>query len=354
MDQEIRMDLLDLAREAGLNPKKTASTHGGEYHSACPNSSCPDSGGKDRFIIWPNKPAKNCVGQYMCRQCGKNGHPTSGDTIQFCIEFLNMDFRSAVEYLRISLPETTLISDWRSCPAPATLTPPNSVWIARAEEIVSIGEHYIQKNRPILEMLAARGLPEEAVRRYRIGYLPESIMDERTLWGLPSSKDEEGQEKKLWLPRGILIPSFDGGKVVRIKVRRTDWTSRDKVGKYIRLSGGMNGLNIVGDLKKKAMVVVESELDALALHWAAPDLIVAVSVGSNTANPDNVVDRWARKCPNLLVCYDNDDAGLAMWKKWERLYPNAVPFPTPVGKDVGEAVQVGLDLRTWIINRIGV
>ncbi len=44
------MNLLDLASLAGLNPKKVASTKGGEYHSACP--SC---GGRDRFILQPEK-----------------------------------------------------------------------------------------------------------------------------------------------------------------------------------------------------------------------------------------------------------------------------------------------------------
>ena len=40
------MEILKLAFQDGLNPKKVAATNGGEYHSPC-----PECGGKDRFII---------------------------------------------------------------------------------------------------------------------------------------------------------------------------------------------------------------------------------------------------------------------------------------------------------------
>ena len=332
------MDLIDLAREAGLNPKRVASTKGGEYHS-----SCPDCEGKTRFVIQPHFKAKNCEGRYFCRQCD-----AGGDSIQFCMEYLDKDFRSAVEYLHLSLPEKTLIPDWRGRSTPEVLNPPKESWSTRAEEIVQLGEYYIQKAPAILEMLAKRGLPSEAVKQYRIGYLPEAVFDDRSIWGLPSVLDNESKEKRLWIPKGIVIPSIDGGVVVRIKIRRTDWASGDRFGKYIRLSGGMNGFNIVGNHNKKVMIVVESELDAFALHFSAQDLIVAVSAGSNMANPDNVVDHWARRCSRLLICHDNDEAGLAMMRKWARDYPNATPFPTPVGKDVGEAVLLGFDLCSWI------
>ena len=51
------MTLLELTRQAGLNPKWVASTAGDEYHSACP--SC---GGTDRFYIQPNKQMAKCLG----------------------------------------------------------------------------------------------------------------------------------------------------------------------------------------------------------------------------------------------------------------------------------------------------
>ena len=56
------MDVLDLARELGLSPKRSSSTHGGEYKSKCPK--CQE--GRDRFCIWPNQEPS---GRYWCRVC---------------------------------------------------------------------------------------------------------------------------------------------------------------------------------------------------------------------------------------------------------------------------------------------
>ena len=71
--------LIELIQSAGINAKKTSSTKGGEFHSAC-----PDCGGRDRFTIWPE------IGRYWCRQCKK-----SGNAIQFCRDFMGMSFQEA-------------------------------------------------------------------------------------------------------------------------------------------------------------------------------------------------------------------------------------------------------------------
>jgi len=44
------MTILDLLEQDGIEPKKVASTHGGEY-----SSSCPLCGGEDRFRYWPEQ-----------------------------------------------------------------------------------------------------------------------------------------------------------------------------------------------------------------------------------------------------------------------------------------------------------
>lgn len=89
------MTLINLAQERGLNPKFAAYTQGGEYHSPCP--SC---GGRDRFVMQPNKQMKNCVGSYFCRQC-----TTKGDSIQFCIDHLGLTFKEAIDRIGIEIPK---------------------------------------------------------------------------------------------------------------------------------------------------------------------------------------------------------------------------------------------------------
>jgi DNA primase len=110
----------------------------------------------------------------------------------------------------------------------------------------------------------------------------------------------------------------------------------------------MNGLNIIGDTRQPAMIVVESELDAYAIDYVAHDIVCAVAVGSNIKNPDNITDLYAKKTARLLICHDNDIAGVQMLKKWKHLYPHARAFPTPIGKDIGEAIQQGLNIQEWL------
>jgi len=98
------------------------------------------------------------------------------------------------------------------------------------------------------------------------------------------------------------------------------------------------------------MVVVESELDAYAIDYVAHDFVCAIAVGSNIKNPDNLTDRLAKNAKSLLICHDNDEAGQKMLIKWQRLYSHAIGYPTPLGKDIGEAVKQGFNIREWLLH----
>jgi DNA primase len=331
---DLNVGLLDLVKEIGLESKKSSSTNGGEF-----SSPCPDCGGHDRFRMWPNQRAKNCVGTYWCRQCGKYG-----DAIQFAIDFFGLSFKDAVTKIGTKVPAAR---DYRSkversFVAPK-LTPPSERWSQRALDFVSWAHDQIQNMPEILLALEKRGLPPEAIRLNRIGYCDRNIFVNPDEFGMIS-------DKKLFFPQGIVIPSLEpSGQVVRLKIRRTKWTREDQLPKYWAVRGSMNGLNIIGDVRNSTVVVVESELDAFALHHSAGTLLFTIAAGSNTKNPDNVVDYWAGR-RRLLICHDNDEGGLAMNDKWRRLYPHSLSTPVPVayGKDIGEAVQQGLNLKAWV------
>ncbi len=337
----LKMCLLNLIEEVGINPRWVASTNGGEYHSACPKC-----GGKDRFFIQPTKQMKNCIGYYRCRKCD-----CSGDTIQFAIDFLRMDFKQAIERIGITLPKRSYFSN----PIKKTFTPRmvntiNSKWQEKANVFVEWAQKNIWNKKNILKMLNKRGLPEAVVSKYKIGWCPQDLWRNKQDWEISFDKDTNS---KLWLAQGIVIPSLEkNGKVQRIKIRRTSWKPNDTIGKYIAISGSMNGLSIIGDTKKEVMIIVESELDAYAVHNAVGDFAFVIAVGSNIKNPDNVTDYFAQNKSTLLICYDNDSAGMIMLDKWKKLYSHAQGTPTPIGKDVGEAIQQGLDLRSWIITKL--
>lgn len=334
------MGLLEFAKEIGLDPIKVASTCGGEWHSACPKC-----GGEDRFIIQPVRRMKNCEGFFQCRQC-----EVHGDSIEFCKLFFGMSFKDAVEKVN-GAGATIALNPIRSNKLKAydKLRPPSKKWQERALSFVNWANAELLKHDDVIVMLAKRGIDKAAIDQYKIGYCSQEFFCPRDDWGLLPDKNDNGEDRKVWLPIGIVIPAIErDGSILRLKIRRTSWQPDDRLPKYIAISGSMNGLNIVGDANKGLMAVVESELDAFALHHACSDLLFCIAIGSNNKDPDNVTDYYAKN-KRLIVIPDNDEGGETMRKKWTQLYAHARSLPTPIGKDVGEAVQQGLDIRAWLL-----
>ena len=337
------MILLELARDKGLVCKRVASTNGGEYES-----SCPACAGKDRFRIWPSTIQKNCQGRYWCRnpECKKEG-----DSIQFCIDFLGMSFQEAVTRLGVTLPEKRIRKlKIKSEPVPALINAPSATWGKCALAFVEWASAQIVENPEVLAYLETRGISLETVVRYKLGWCPQDLNRSRAVWGLEEILKDNGCIATLWLPKGIVIPTIEpSGKVSRIKIRR-DYAVDGK--KYIIVPGRQNGLNIVGNKSNKMLIVVEAELDAYAILQAVGDIAFVIAVGSCALNPDNVSDYYAKNIQHLFICHDNDDAGKKMFEKWKKLYPHAKAYPTPIGKDIGEAVQNGLALRAWLLKAV--
>lgn len=329
------MVLLELAQKIGLQPKKVSGMHGGEFKSACP--SC---GGNDRFILHPFKKIGKCNGTYWCRQCGKKG-----DTIQFARDFLGLSFQAAINRIGIS------IQDYRKEKIKPRklfhsikIRDTNELWNKKITRLTEWAHEQLLVCSDAINFLLKRGVTISMMKKYKIGLIPRTIYCQKSDWGLPNETDS----KKLWIPSGIVIPTWLDKKVVRLRIRRMDWKPDDKIGKYIVLPGSTNAFCKLGDLSNELMIMVESELDAYALHAAVSDLALVVAVGSNIANPDNITDLLAKR-KNLLICHDNDKGGMVMTEKLKRLYPHAQIYPTPYGKDVGEAVERGLNLRIWIL-----
>lgn len=337
------MSLIDVAQEIGLDFKKVSGTDGGEYHGPCP--AC---GGIDRFIMHPNKKKNKCDGAYWCRQCGIHG-----DSIQFCREFHGMSFEDSAKHVNANIEKNATVFRPKKevLFMPIELINPSDKWSLRADLFVLVAQQEIHKNPEAKSWLNQRGISEEAVNKYRLGWNPEETFQDRDDWGLEYEETEDGKFRQVWISEGLVVPIIDrnSGKVIRIKIRRARWVDGDVWPKYVAVSGSMNGLSIIGDTNKDIMVVVESELDALAIDHAVGDKVFVVGIGSNIKNPDYVTDFLAKQKPILLICYDNDEAGTKMLAKWKKLYLHAFGYPTPIGKDIGEAIERGLDIRNWIL-----
>ena len=346
--------LLDLAIEKGLSPVRVSNTEGGEYHSACPLC-----GGKDRFVIQPYKQGTRCIGRYFCRQC----KPKGGDTLSFCIDIMGKTYQEAEQIVGVN----TLKSHNKSFTSSnffhkqikkelAPLNKPPDLWIEKASELIDLCHKNLLQHEASLKYLCNRGVTLEAVNKYKIGLCLQDQYPVRSSWGL-----EEEPLKELWVPVGIIIPTIEpSGVIVAIKVRCRNYKKDDKYPKYVAIPGSAKGLRFYGNKKLDVMIIVESEFDAIAIDASAGDIAFAIAVGGCTKNPDNVSDYYAKNKKHVLVFPDNDldNTGQKMSDKWQKDFDSIriengltplKPCLAPNGKDIGEYIQQGGDLRSFIL-----
>ncbi len=348
------VDILALFQAHGLHPVKVTAV---EW-----SSPCPACGGRDRCRIWPEDNAGR--GAYWCRQC-----EASGDSIQFLRDYENLSYQEACQRVGVpavagsSLPRLDRgrgreVAPFSSAPTP----PPSEVWAAKATAFVGWAHEHLLANPEQLAWLAARGLPLEAVRRYKLGWNPGQdgktcLIRPRKAWGLPpvekTNKDgTKTQKSTMWIPRGLVIPHLDAqGAVRRVRIRRPE-ADRERFlpeTKYFVVPGSSMDALILGH-ESRAKIVVESELDGFMLHHQVGDLAGVVAVmTAQVKELDAVVHGALESALCILVALDFDKAGAEGWPRWEKSFPRAVRWPVPVGKDPGEAFEQGANLRAWVL-----
>jgi hypothetical protein len=197
------------------------------------------------------------------------------------------------------------------------------------------------KARPWLN---ARGLKDETIEECKLGLNPQKSFPSRESWGLETViKEETGKPKKLWLPRGIVIPCYRRGELVRLRIRRPVDDP-----KYYIVPGSANTPMLLGH-GQRSLVIVESELDAMLVYQEAGDLIDVIALGSAQVRPDKQTQNHLLRYELMLIALDTDEAGAKeSWGWWDKHYSQAKRWPIVLGKDPGEAYGKGLDIRMWI------
>ena len=345
------MDILTLANQK-TQLKRTAATHGGEW-----TGPCPGCGGRDRFHVWPEKAdskRSERIGVYWCRSCGK-----SGDAVQFLVDFEGISYREALQSLGVSdpsrsnhdygtprAPKPTARMSNRPDPAINDVQAPaqSDTWLEKASKLVEHAEVELKNNDFVIKWLKKRGISKKTASGMRLGWLGEDRWRARSLWGLPEQLKDDGTPKKLWIPAGLVIPMIDSaGRIRRIRIRR--WS--DKEPRYYVLPGS-SMICMAHGLPARAVVVVESELDAILLAEVADDLAAVVALGSATAKPGKELLDQIAECAVVMVALDADRAGAEAMRWWKTALPRSKRWPVPSGKDPGEAYAAGVDLRQWI------
>jgi hypothetical protein len=368
-------DLLDLIS----NAEKAGQQHGGEHHAP----KCPWCGrGEDRLVVWPDHTEEE-TGRVWCRNCGE-----SCDGLHYAREFCGMSWQEACEFFGTDpqlqgaqesdkdestrqsrsgrSPEGTQGAGRQGGSEPAAEMPapappsgasqwkryerPSSEWRAAATTFAKKCKACLwseaEAAESAREYLRSRGYDRSTMATAGLGLNPKDRWPDRSEWGLSG-------EGSLWLPRGIVIPWADSEGVSSVNVRRPpgdvepsaeeSWKQR----KYQRAAGPSAPLYGVQWFRENVpAVLVEGELDALAVQQEAADICSPVATGSTSGGRRREWRVLLAKAPSVLVAFDAEEAGERASRKWLRALPNAIRW-RPHAEDTSEMLKQGENLRLW-------
>lgn len=324
---------------------------------------CPGCGGKDRFLVWPERPRG---GAFLCRGCG-----AQGDGIQFLREFGGMSYPEACAALGLTPKDSRAFTlaggrglrhggtrpgqgrdkgtvpaqyrhtaaeqvppPWPPPPAPAELPP--AAWSQAAAAFLADCQRGLETNVEAVLALTGRYLCPDTALACGLGWNPADRYERRDAWGLPPV---EGREKLL-LPRGLVIATRRRAGVVALTVRCPDERPEGRP-KYWQIAGSANLPFVVG-LGGLPVVLMESALDA-ALLWAETNCQCAAVAFMGSSKPvDATTAAFIAAAPLILTAPDKDDAGKKAWQRWSRAFPSAVCVPAVGAKDLGDMHRAAL------------
>ncbi len=353
----------DLARIAGeilTQPKTT----GRETWAHCPWHTESSPGGAFSYNFQTDKA--------FCNSCGQ-----AGDLISVFSQVEGLSDKDGfLEFCRRYCPQALHKKEGRSSRPARTpelrrrdprgeileaeqVTDPVELWQQKAGQLVEWSHGCLLRDQAILDWLESRGINRETAIRFRLGWNPgekgKDIFRERPSWGLPVERKDNGQAKKLWIPKGLVIPNFNpDGRLQRVRIRRPEGEP-----KYFVLPGSAHDpmpclvIPSTWPGRFQALVTIEAELDALALSQAAGDLVQVLSLGSASAKPrDAAAHETCDQAAVILYAGDFDQAGDKALQWWLTHYPQVKDIRLQEHKDPGEAFKAGVDLRQWILDHL--
>ena len=339
-----RLDIVDVIRE--YLPLKPAGIN---FRANCPfhREKTPS------FMVSSEKQIWHCFG------CGKGG-----DVFSFVMEIEGISF---VEALRMLAPKAGITLK-KSDPALAT----QKNRLLDAVELAGRFYHKFLNESPQAEWarqyLNNRGLTEETIDNWQIGYSPDSwdslikfliskgfTENEIFLSGLSIKSDRRPGFYDRFRDR-IMFPINDvNGSIVGFSARiNPEKEESEKVGKYINSPQSMiyDKSKILFGLDKSKMsiknegfvVLVEGQMDVITAHQYGFSNVVASSGTALTTEQTALLKRYTK---NIILSFDMDSAGdLAAERGIDqamRAEMNIKVAEMPTGKDPDEFIRQNSD-----------
>lgn len=294
-----RIDLVDL-----VSQYVTVKKAGANYKSVCPfhEEKTPS------MMTSPQKQIWKCFG------CGRGG-----DCFKFIMEAEHLEFGDALRLLAqkagVTLKSKTS-AEHQSRDRKETLYRINEL-CARIFSKVLLD---LPDGKKALEYLKKRGLTDETIKKYRVGFAPRNFFLKQLVLkkGVnPADLAKAGSPDKFF--NRIIFPIFDVlGNIVGFTGRilgegEPKYLNTPETPLYNK-SRILYGLNFAKKAisQKNYIVLVEGQMDVIALHQAGVEQAVA---SSGTAFTETQLQILSKYTNNFLLAFDNDSAGRIATKK---------------------------------------
>ncbi len=299
-----RSDIVDI-----INGYVSLKKRGSDYTACCPfhHEKTPS------FHVNRDKQLYNCFG---CQ--------TGGNVFTFVMEYENFSFPEAVEFLAeragVELPKSEHSNSDRA----------KDNYKLMLKDMNKTAANYFyyllttERGKFAREYLADRGLSQETIKKFAIGY---ADIYENDLYkylkskgytdnqmkdsGLVDIYEGKGGRDKFW--NRVMVPILDiNGKVIGFGGRILG--SADGVPKYINTketavfdkSRNLFALNIARRSKRRGIIICEGYMDVISMHQAGFDNAVASLGTAFTVGHANLIKRYSDQ---VYLAYDSDGAG---------------------------------------------
>ena len=336
-----RTDIVDLI------DRKVPLKKAGKNHSAC----CPFHSEKSpSFTVSRDKQFYHCFG------CGAHGN-----AIDFVMEYDRLEFVDAIEELASQLGLDVPQENGNTKRQDHGLSRDLYQLMEEANLFYQSQLRQHQDKQKVLDYLDFRGLSDEVIKHFGIGFAPDG-------WDglLGRYRQNQSAQDKL-LTAGMLIENDSGKRYDRFRDRLM-FPIRDRRGRVIGFGGRVlgegtpkylnspetpifhkgNELYGLYELKQRHrdpqhVLIVEGYMDVVALAQFGVDYAVASLGTSTTAEQFQLLVRSAKE---VICCYDGDRAGReAAWRALETALPLLKPGDTvrfmflPQGEDPDTMVR---------------
>ncbi|WP_439234505.1 DNA primase [Lonepinella koalarum] len=270
---------------------------------------------------------------YHCFGCGAHGN-----VLSFLMEYDKLEFVEAIEELAGMLGLDVPREESRQSDKPYVNYQTKKNLYELMQDIATLYQQQLLQSQPAQDYLQQRGLSDEIIQRFSIGFVPDSY----DLVVRQFGKNKEEQERLFSLG---MVKRSERGTMYDTFRHRVMFPIRDRRGRVIAFGGRVMGDDMpkylnspdtvtyhkgnelyglfealqVNDSPEK-LLVVEGYMDVVALAQFGVDYAVA-SLG--TATTPEQINQLFRTTEQVVCCYDGDRAGRsAAWRALE----NALPY----------------------------